>query len=112
MGVPLDDKEPGTVQMEELRDARGRPATVENLKEDGVYFVKFTFVDEWTDETNRFAILQRVKVVDFNDYRHSREGRFCQLPLSLEIETYKYYRFSKVVTNTVFEEHPPPTGRR
>lgn len=97
------------IQTEEFKRNQGLPATAENLVQETVYVVRAAFADMWIDETNHFAVLQQVKVIDFDNYRFMRGVRLFQLPFPLEVTN--YYLFSRIGTNMAFEPHPPPAKR-
>lgn len=93
---------------EVLRNAQGRPASVDDLKEGAVYFCTSSLldIDAEMNRTNRYAVLSAVMVGNFEKYLHA-EPRLFELPFSLEIN--RYYEFSKAGTNLRFREYPPPT---
>ena len=75
---------------EQLKNARGIPATVDDLRDGNVYFASAAFSNGWADgEIEHFAVLHTVMVVNHDDFRHSRKERLFQLfPL-----VNKYYQF-------------------
>ena len=87
--------------------AIGYPAGVEQLKNDGVYWVSVAMVDITPTRTNHFAVLQTVAVRASDDYKLSLTNRLFLLPWNLVPG--RYYRIFKIGTNNIsYDEIPGP----
>ncbi|MEK7170502.1 MAG: hypothetical protein AAB767_04405, partial [Patescibacteria group bacterium] len=96
---------------EQLKNARGIPATVDDLRDGTVYCVSATVNNAWADgEIEHFAVLHAVMVINHEDFRHSREERLFQFPFPLEPN--KYYQFFRSGSGKITraEEYPPPNS--
>jgi len=87
--------------------AIGYPAGVEQLKNDGVYWVNVAMVDNMPTRTNHLAVLQTVAVRASDYYKLSLTNRLFLLPWNLVPG--RYYRIFKIGTNNIsYDEIPGP----
>ena len=87
--------------------AIGYSAGVEQLKNDGVYWVNVAMVDNMPTRTNHLAVLQTVAVRASDYYKLSLTNRLFLLPWNLVPG--RYYRIFKIGTNNIsYDEIPGP----